>query len=180
MKLVGIGLEELGVEEFVKGDFFKGDLYLDTKKEAYKAIGYKRLGIFGALSTILEKKVRALFERAKKENITGNMAGDKFQFGGTLVVDKGGKVLLNYKQESAADHVANDDVLKALGLTPATSGEDAQGAASGSAGATQGATSESAGATKVATSENEATNGAEGAGQKPKVVCEEDVCRLEK
>lgn len=127
MKLVGIGLEELGVEEFVKGDFFKGDLYLDTKKEAYKAIGYKRLGIFGALSTILEKKVRALFERAKKENITGNMAGDKFQFGGTLVVDKGGKVLLNYKQESAADHVANDDVLKALGLTPATSGKMLKG-----------------------------------------------------
>ena len=37
-----------------------------------------------------------------------------FFIGGALVIDKGGKLLLEYKQEDAADHVNPEDVLKAL------------------------------------------------------------------
>lgn len=44
------------------------------------------------------------------------MKGDGFQNGGALVIDKNGKVLLEYRQEDAADHVDEKDVLKALGL----------------------------------------------------------------
>ena len=69
----------------------------------------------------------------------------------------GGKVLLSYKQENAPDHVDNDDVLKALGL-PRGEGADAS--------------------PKEGASDN-STKGAE-AGAAPKVVCDEDVCRLEK
>ncbi|KAL4240355.1 hypothetical protein ACF0H5_001145 [Mactra antiquata] len=134
-QLIGIGLEELGVEEFVKGEFFKGELYIDMKKEAYKALGFKRLNIFSLIPSILGKKARAFLDRVKKEKIEGNMSGDGMQNGGALVVEKGGKMLLSFKQDSAADHVENEDVLKALGLsTEKTSNNDdisTQGAAGG-------------------------------------------------
>ena len=44
------------------------------------------------------------------------MKGDGFQYGGALVIDKNGKLLLEYKQEDAADHVSAEDVLKALNI----------------------------------------------------------------
>jgi hypothetical protein len=42
------------------------------------------------------------------------MKGDGFQNGGALVVDRKGKLLLEYRQEDAADHVKESDVLNAL------------------------------------------------------------------
>jgi hypothetical protein len=44
------------------------------------------------------------------------MKGDGFQNGGALVVDRNGKLLLEYRQEDASEHVSDADVLKALGL----------------------------------------------------------------
>ncbi|XP_045162127.2 prostamide/prostaglandin F synthase-like [Mercenaria mercenaria] len=152
VRLVGIGLEEVGVEEFVKEDYFKGELYIDTKKEAYKALGFRRLNIFSVLPSIFGKKAREFNERVKKEKIPGNMTGDGMQNGGTLIVGQGGKVLLSFRQENAPDHVENEDVLKALGL-PVDTG-------------TSGDTSEGT------------SGGAEGGGEKPSnIVCEEDVCK---
>ncbi|XP_052819834.1 prostamide/prostaglandin F synthase-like [Mya arenaria] len=121
------------------------------KKEAYKALGFKRLNIFNLWPSIFGKKSREMNSEAKKNDVGGNMAGDGMQNGGVLIVEKGGKLLLSFKQENASDHVENSEVLKALGL----SAED--GASSGG--------------------EKGAEGGATGG---PKVVCEEDVCRLEK
>ena len=45
------------------------------------------------------------------------MSGDGLQNGGTLVIEKGGKVLLDYRQENPADHVAPGDILKALNIS---------------------------------------------------------------
>lgn len=51
--------------------------------------------------------------KAKEKGIGGNLKGDGFQNGGTLIVSAGGKeVLLDYKQENVADHVELEDVLK--------------------------------------------------------------------
>lgn len=38
------------------------------------------------------------------------------QNGGALVVAKNGKLLFEYRQEDPADHVAENDVLQALGI----------------------------------------------------------------
>lgn len=157
----------------MKGEFFSGELYIDTKKQAYKALGFRRLNIFNVLPSILSKKAREFNDRVKKENIPGDMKGDGFQNGGTLVVAQGGKLLLAFKQESPADHVDNEEVLKALGLSDSkgTEGEKTEGATAGQGGATggqaEGATGEQA---EGATGEpaQEATG---------KVVCEEDVCK---
>jgi len=47
------------------------------------------------------------------------MKGDGLQNGGTLVVARGGKVLLKFVQENPADHVEISEVVKALGITTA-------------------------------------------------------------
>lgn len=115
--MVGVGVEELGVEEFVKGNFWSGELYIDTKKQIYKDMKFKKLGFFGAIGSILGKKGRDMIADAKKDGINGDLKGDGFQNGGTIIVSKGGeKVLLNFVQESPADHVPLADVLKALGI----------------------------------------------------------------
>ena len=48
--------------------------------------------------------------------ITGDIKGDGFQNGGALIVDKDGKLLLEYRQEDAADHISAEQILKALDL----------------------------------------------------------------
>ena len=63
----------------------------------------------------------------------------------------GGKLLYSFKQENPADHVENEDVLKALGLSENVASDGATG---GQEGATGGETT-------------------------GKVVCEEDVCKKE-
>ncbi|PRD24064.1 UNVERIFIED_CONTAM: Prostamide/prostaglandin F synthase [Trichonephila clavipes] len=72
------------------------------------------LSIIPALAT---KTSRDAIFKAKAENVGGDMKGDKYQVGGTLVISKGGQeVLLNQKQESLADHVHPSEVLKSLGI----------------------------------------------------------------
>ena len=46
------------------------------------------------------------------------MKGDGFQNGGALVVDAKGKLLYEYRQEDAAEHISADEILKALKITP--------------------------------------------------------------
>jgi len=116
--MIGVGVEELGVEEFVNGNFFDGELYIDTQKKSYQDLGFKRLGFFSAIGSVLGKLGRAMISEAKSKGIDGNLKGDGMQNGGTIIVAAGGKVLLTYKQESPADHVALDDVLKALAISP--------------------------------------------------------------
>ena len=113
MKLVGVGLEELGVQDFIDGKFFDGELYIDTKKESYNALGFERFGFFGLFPAVLSSLSRAAQARAKALGLGGNMAGDGYQNGGAIVVEKGGETtLLHYKQKEAADHASNADVLK--------------------------------------------------------------------
>jgi len=118
--MIGVGVEELGVEEFVEGKFFDGELYIDTQKKSYQDLGFKRLGFFSAIGSVLGKVGRAMISEAKSKGIDGNLKGDGMQNGGTIIVAPGGKVLLSYKQESPADHVAIEDVLKALDISAST------------------------------------------------------------
>lgn len=116
VKLVAVGLEELGVEEFVKGQFFKGDLYIDLKKECYKSLGFRRLNVFTLVSSLFGKKTRESISQSREQKVDGDMAGDGWQNGGTLVINTDGKALLAFKQETPGEHVDPNDVLKALGI----------------------------------------------------------------
>lgn len=71
------------------------------------------------------------------------------------IIISGGKLLLAFKQDNPADHVDNEDVLKALGLLE---GEAKEGQSDGATGEQEGAT---------------------GGDKTGKIVCEEDVCKRE-
>lgn len=49
-------------------------------------------------------------------HVEGDLKGDGFQNGGALVIDKKGKILLEFKQDDPAEHVEANDVLKALNI----------------------------------------------------------------
>ena len=56
--------------------------------------------------------------------------GNRRQLGATLVMDKGGAMLLDFRQETAADHVAAETLLRLFGLEGARlEGEDNNGRA---------------------------------------------------
>ena len=49
--------------------------------------------------------------------MSGNFAGNGLQNGGLLIITKGGeRVLLNHREETPGDHVANGVILETLGL----------------------------------------------------------------
>ena len=53
-------------------------------------------------------------------SISGNLKGDGFLMGGTIVVNKGGtETLLQFKQDGPADHVENSAILQVSPLPTA-------------------------------------------------------------
>lgn len=56
--------------------------------------------------------------QARKENIEGDLSGDGLQNGGLIVVKKGGKKLLIFHREDVpGEHVTNENILDALGIS---------------------------------------------------------------
>jgi len=124
IRLIGVGLEDFGYEEFVEGNYFKGELYLDIEEASYKQIGYKKYGTFGVLMSLLQKTARDAVAKSKADGISGNLRGNGLQTGGTLIVSEGGtKILMDYRQTNPADHVANSEILKALGIAEKSEGD---------------------------------------------------------
>ncbi|XP_034074859.1 prostamide/prostaglandin F synthase [Gymnodraco acuticeps] len=116
--LVGVGPEEFGLKEFKEGGFFKGPVYVDEHKKSYKDLGFKRYTALSLVPAALGKKVRDAASKASAEGIQGNFSGDLLQSGGMLIVAKGGeKVLMHFIQDSPGDHLALEDICKALGIS---------------------------------------------------------------
>ena len=70
------------------------------------------------LRLLFTAKWREAQSKAKGMNIHGDLKGDAFQNGGALIVDKGGKQLLEFIQEDSADHVSAEQIYKALNINP--------------------------------------------------------------
>jgi len=125
VRLIGVGVEPLGVEEFIEGKFFDGDLFIDMDKASYKDMGFQRFGFMGLIPAVFGGAARAMQARAKALGLGGDMKGDGYQNGGAIIIDKDGKTLYTYVQETTADHAPNADILKALGInTPPLRAED--------------------------------------------------------
>lgn len=154
VRLIGIGLEDFGLEDFQTGKYWDGELYIDTKKETYKSIGFKRYNVLSILAAVVSAKARAAINKSKEWGIQGNMKGDGFQTGGTLIVSKGGsEVLMNFRQEAPGDHASLVDILKALGIDePVPSPPPKEG--------------------------GDASSGATGGEGEKKMVCDEDACQM--
>jgi len=116
VRFIGIGFDNRFVKPFVEGGFFKGELYLDSEKKCYEALQYQTFSYGSLLRQLFSKAWRAAHSRAGALGISGDLKGDGFQNGGALVIDKGGKTLLEYTQEDASDHVSSEAILKALDI----------------------------------------------------------------
>ncbi len=94
------------------------DVFVDKGKKTYQDLGYKRYNFLSIWAALLAKITRSTISAAKAQNIQGNLSGDGLQNGGTLIVTKGGEqVLLDHHEDTMGDHVANEAILNALGIT---------------------------------------------------------------
>ena len=95
---------------FVKDLGLTTPLYVDTKRDAYKALGFKRSFTALVTPTALANAARALAKGFRQ----GKTQGDAAQLGGVIVVKPGGEVLFRYASDSPGDHPEVDKVLAAL------------------------------------------------------------------
>ncbi len=94
------------------------DVFVDKGKKTYQDLGYKRYNFLSIWAALLAKITRSSISAARAQNIQGNLSGDGLQNGGTLIVAKGGEqVLLDHHEDVMGDHVANEAILNALGIT---------------------------------------------------------------
>ena len=98
------------------GQAFREDMqlttpvYVDTKREAYRALGMKR----GILRTLNRGTFRNLWRSLRTGARQKGLQGDAWQQGGVVVVDRDGVVLFRHISEEAGDHPSVESILKAL------------------------------------------------------------------
>src|SRR5687767_5949317 len=85
-------------------------LYVDTKKEAYRALDMKRSVLAVLTPAAAVRAVKAVLGGARQKRVQG----DAFQMGGVLVVLPGGTVAYEYRSASPGDHPKMEDVIGAL------------------------------------------------------------------
>jgi len=115
VRLVGIGVETLGLQQFLEGNFFAGEMFIDTKKECYKRLAYKRYNVVSILPAIFGSSGRAAIAKARAANVGNNYEGDGMQNGGVLIVSPGGeKTLLSWSQPDPGTHIDPKIILDTL------------------------------------------------------------------
>ncbi|KAJ6658761.1 hypothetical protein lerEdw1_019682 [Lerista edwardsae] len=117
IRLIGIVPEREGLKEFLEGNYFEGELYLDEDKKCYHDLDFKRYHIGNLIPAVLRKPVVDAIHKAHMEGIYGNLCGDIWQSGGTVIVGKGGELILYFVQESPGDYLPLDTITKALGIS---------------------------------------------------------------
>jgi len=116
VRFIGVGFDKAFVKPFAEGKFFAGELYLDAEKELYNALNFERFSYWDLIKKLFSAKWQSINSKGKAMGITSDLKGDGFQNGGALIVDKNGKVLYEYRQEDAADHISKEEILKALNI----------------------------------------------------------------
>ena len=66
VNLIGVKNESAGAEEFIERKFFAGDLFIDNKREVYKKLGFKRMGMMSLPKAVFSKKSRIAVAQVKK------------------------------------------------------------------------------------------------------------------
>jgi len=116
IRLIGVGCEELGAQEFLSGDFFEGELFVDVNKKLYETLEFRRFNYCSIVTSLLTAESRSMISKGRQLHLGGNFKGDGLQNGGALIVEKGGKLLYEFKQVGPAEHLPNEKILSVLSL----------------------------------------------------------------
>lgn len=116
MRFIAIGFDTRFVQPFVEGQFWKGELYVDSEKEAYNALQLPTFSWWDLAKYVISAKWRTKYSEIKERGLTNDMKGDGFQNGGAMIVDKGGKLLYEYRQEDASEQISSEEIFKALNI----------------------------------------------------------------
>jgi alkyl-hydroperoxide reductase/thiol specific antioxidant family protein len=82
----------------------------DPSRESYKAAGLQR----SILRTFSFKALGYFWAARKKGFRQGRVQGDAFQQGGSLVVDRGGRVLYRFVSDAPGHHASPETLLRHL------------------------------------------------------------------
>ncbi|CAL8074423.1 unnamed protein product [Calicophoron daubneyi] len=118
IRLIAISFDKDGLPQFIDGKFFDGELFVDPERTTYKALSYKRASCMSGLCSIFTKAGRELNAAANQANISGNYSGDGLQTGGLLVVEKGGNLLYEFRQEALVNHPDYYKIMQVLKIDP--------------------------------------------------------------
>eukprot|EP00730_Choanoeca_flexa_P013082 TRINITY_DN4945_c0_g1_i1.p1 TRINITY_DN4945_c0_g1~~TRINITY_DN4945_c0_g1_i1.p1 ORF type:complete len:477 (+),score=75.49 TRINITY_DN4945_c0_g1_i1:35-1465(+) len=114
VRLVAVGFEAHGLQSFIDGRFFDGDVYVDLTRACYRGLGLQNLGFFRGMAALLtDRRVTRSLKMAKDIPL-GDFQGDGMQLGATFVVNKGGNVVLEHRQQHFGDFPVLDDLCNAV------------------------------------------------------------------
>lgn len=116
VRFIGVGFDTRFVQPFVEGQFFKGELYVDSEREAYNALQYRTFSWWDLARYVVSAKWISAAGRVRASGVGGDMKGDGFQNGGAIIVDKGGKLLYEYRQDDASEQISAEEIFAALNL----------------------------------------------------------------
>lgn len=109
-----IGLSYLDYDIFEKNNYISnGKVYIDEGKESYKLMDYKSKGILSGYG-MLNPKVYINAYKAKNKGFKGNLEGDGYQLGGTVIIDTKGGIVFSHRQTGYSDYPKEEDIIKAL------------------------------------------------------------------
>jgi len=82
----------------------------DQTKESYKALGLRR-----SIWRTFSLRAMAFYRAARKKGFKqGRTQGDAFQQGGSVVVDKSGKILYRFVSDAPGHHASPETLLQHL------------------------------------------------------------------
>lgn len=106
---IGIGHRHFA-EAFQKQFDIQARLYVDTSRDAYRALGMR----FGMRDIFNLTSLRNMTRSLRAGFRPGRIQGDGRQLGGVVVVRPGGQVVYSYLSSAGGDHPPVGDILREL------------------------------------------------------------------
>lgn len=125
LRMVAVGCQDVGWEEFNNGGFFSGRVLVDKDKEAFRALGLRRSGLWDGYG-FLDFRSWAAVVRTVTKGVPGDLKGDGFQMGATLVLLPDGTCVYDHRMQSMGDKpdVAELESVLDKVLSPSTGNKD--------------------------------------------------------
>lgn len=116
VKFIGVSTAENGFVDFKK-NYFRHDLYVNQNKTIYKAINLRNPGFLACFGFCTKKvsnrtkEVKSKYDIDIKIPIPTKLT---FEFGGSMIINKKGVIIFQYKDTFFGDRAREQDILTSL------------------------------------------------------------------